>query len=144
LEAMIQVYRECWKVLKQSGKLILVTKNFIRDKQVVRLDLSFWRILYKKRFPHVPEIEYEDIMIFNKEENVDGASSGLALGVTEMCPGEEAPTNFDSAWTCKKCGAVNHASRLRCHNCGASKLVPMLKPSYFPSRRKQTKRTKDA
>ncbi|MBU1066973.1 hypothetical protein KKE60_04265 [Patescibacteria group bacterium] len=94
LEAMIQVYRECWKVLKQSGKLILVTKNFIRDKQVVRLDLdtiqlceaagfrladrwyfklpqkSFWRILYKKRFPHVPEIDYEDIMIFSKEEDI--------------------------------------------------------------------------
>lgn len=94
LEAMIQVYRECWKVLKQSGKLILVTKNFIRDKTVVRLDLdtirlceaagfrladrwyfklpqkSFWRILYKKRFPHVPEIDYEDIMIFSKEEDI--------------------------------------------------------------------------
>ncbi|MBU0778416.1 hypothetical protein KKF82_09180 [Patescibacteria group bacterium] len=94
LEAMIQVYRECWKVLKQSGKLILITKNFIRDKQVVRLDLdtirlceaagfkltdrwyfklptrSFWRILYKKRFPHVPEIDYEDIMIFSKAEDI--------------------------------------------------------------------------
>jgi len=90
LEAMIQVYRECWKVLKQSGKLILVTKNFIRDKQVVRLDLdtiklceatgfrlldrwyfklptrSFWRILYAKRFPHVPEVEHEDILVLDK------------------------------------------------------------------------------
>lgn len=90
LEAMLQVYRECWKVLKQPSKLILVTKNFIRDKQVVRLDLdtirlceaagfklvdrwyfklptrSFWRILYKKRFPDVPEIDYEDVIVFEK------------------------------------------------------------------------------
>jgi len=90
LQAMLQVYRECWNVLKQSGKLILVTKNFIRNKQVVRLDLdtvklceaarfrlvdrwyfklptrSFWRILYKKRFPDVPEIDYEDILVFEK------------------------------------------------------------------------------
>ena len=90
LEAMLQVYRECWKVLKQSGKLILVTKNFIRDKQVVRLDLdtirlceaagftlqdrwyfklptkSFWRILYRRKYPDVPEVEYEDVLVFKK------------------------------------------------------------------------------
>lgn len=90
LQAMLQVYRECWKVLKQSGKLILVTKNFIRDKQVVRLDedtvklceaagftlrdrwyfklptRSFWRILYSKRFPDVHEVKFEDVLVFYK------------------------------------------------------------------------------
>lgn len=93
LEAMLQVYRECWKVLKQSGKLILVVKNFIRDKQVVRLDLdtiklceaagfklrdrwyfrlpqkSFWRILYSRKYPSVPQINYEDILVFTKGVN---------------------------------------------------------------------------
>lgn len=90
LEAMLQVYREAWKVLKPSGRMVLIVKNFIRDKQVVRLDLdtiklceaagftlddrwyfelpqkSFWRILYSKKYPKVPEIDYEDILIFKK------------------------------------------------------------------------------
>jgi len=90
LEAMLQVYRECHKVLKPEGVMALVTKNFIRDKAVVRLDLdtiklcesagfrlsdrwyfklpqrSFWRILYKRRYPDVPEVEYEDVLIFRK------------------------------------------------------------------------------
>jgi len=96
LEAMLQVYRECWKVLKHSGKLILVTKNFIRDKKVVRLDLdtiklceaagfrlsdrwyfklptrSFWRILYRRKYPDVPEVEYEDVLVFTKEAESNG------------------------------------------------------------------------
>jgi len=91
LEAMLQCYREFYKVLKFEGIMILVTKNFIRNKAVVRLDLdtirlaedvgfilkdrlyfklptrSFWRILYHKKYPDVPEIEYEDVLIFEKE-----------------------------------------------------------------------------
>lgn len=91
LQAMLQVYSECWEVLKPNGgKLIVVIKNFIRDKQVVRLDLdtvklceaagfrladhwyfklptrSFWRILYHKKHPQVPEVEYEDVLVFDK------------------------------------------------------------------------------
>jgi DNA modification methylase len=91
LQAMLTVYRECYKVLKdEGGKLIVVTKNFIRDKQVVRLDedtiklcetsgfmlsdrwyfklptRSFWRILYSRRFPDVPEVKFEDILVFEK------------------------------------------------------------------------------
>ena len=38
LEAMLQVYQQCYQVLKPEGLMILVTKNFIRNKQVVRLD----------------------------------------------------------------------------------------------------------
>jgi len=91
LEAMLKVYRECHKVLKLEGKMILITKNFIRDKAVVRLDLdtiklceaagfrlsdrwyfklptrSFWRILYERNFPDAPKILYEDVLIFEKE-----------------------------------------------------------------------------
>ena len=38
LEAMLQVYQQCHKVLKPNGLMILVTKNFIRNKQIVPLD----------------------------------------------------------------------------------------------------------
>ena len=90
LDAMIKVYRECHKVLKPEGVMALVTKNFIRDKVVVRLDLdtiklceaagfrlsdhwylklttrSFWRILYRRKYPDVHEIGYEDVLVFTK------------------------------------------------------------------------------
>lgn len=96
LKAVLQVYRECHKVLKPAGVMVIVIKNFIRDKQVVRLDLdtiklceaagfsladrwyfklptrSFWRILYKRRFPDVPEVEFEDVLIFGKEDEETG------------------------------------------------------------------------
>lgn len=92
LQAMLQVYRECHKVLAPWGNMILVVKNFIRDKSVVRLDLdtiklcdaagftlrdrwyfrlptkSFWRVLYSKKYPEVPEVEYEDVLIFEKKK----------------------------------------------------------------------------
>lgn len=90
LEAMLQVYQQCFKVLKDGGLMILVTKNFIRNKQIVRLDTdtiklceeagflylhrhyrklpsqSFWRILYSKKHPEVEQILYEDILVFRK------------------------------------------------------------------------------
>lgn len=90
LEAMIRVYRESYKVLKPLGKIVLVTKNFIRNKSVVRLDLdtiklcesvgfrlidhlyfelptkSFWKILYHKKYPGVSEVLYEDVLVFEK------------------------------------------------------------------------------
>lgn len=96
LEAMLQVYRECHKVLKNKGVMVLVTKNFIRDKKVVRLDLdtiklcevagftlsdrwyfklptkSFWRLLYRRKYPDVPGLEYEDVLVFTKEGDIPG------------------------------------------------------------------------
>ncbi len=93
LEAMLQVYQQCFKVLKpEGGLLILVTKNFIRNKQVVRLDedtvklceqagfkfierhyrklpaQSFWRIIYHQKHPEVEQIEHEDILVFQRSE----------------------------------------------------------------------------
>jgi len=89
LSAMLQVYSECYKVLKPNGLMILITKNFIRKKKVVRLDLdtiklcrkagfvfidrwyrklthfSFWVINYYKKYGL--RVEYEDILIFRKE-----------------------------------------------------------------------------
>jgi len=91
LEAMLQVYRQCHKVLKEKGLMILVVKNFIRDKKVIRLDLdtikicekagfklierlkrkltsqSFWRIIYHNKYPDVEKIEFEDVLVFERE-----------------------------------------------------------------------------
>jgi len=90
LEAMLQVYRSCFAVLKPNGLMILVTKNFIRNKQEVRLDedtiklceqagftfverhyrkltsQSFWRVIYHQRYPDAPEINREDILVLRK------------------------------------------------------------------------------
>jgi len=40
LQAMLDVYRECFKVMKDGGIMVLVTKNFVRNKKPVRLDLD--------------------------------------------------------------------------------------------------------
>jgi len=90
LEAMLLVYRSCWTVLRDGGLMILVTKNFIRNKQVVRLDgdtiklceqagfsfierhyrelpsQSFWRVIYHQKFPDVEQIKSEDVLVFEK------------------------------------------------------------------------------
>ena len=90
LQAMFQVYQECWKILKENGLMVLVVKNFIRDKKIVRLDLdtiklceqigfvlkdrlkrkltqqSFWRTIYHQKFPDVEKIEYEDVLVFQR------------------------------------------------------------------------------
>lgn len=88
LSAMLQVYQQCAKVLKSGGLMILVTKNFIRNKKEIRLDedtikvceqagfkflerhyrklpaQSFWRTIYKQKYPDAPEITHEDILVF--------------------------------------------------------------------------------
>ncbi len=91
LEAMLSVYQNCHRVLKDKGLLCLVVKNFIREKKIIRLDLdtiklceksgfvlkerlkrkltqqSFWRIIYHQKFPDVEQIKYEDVLVFRKE-----------------------------------------------------------------------------
>ena len=90
LQAMALVYQQCFKVLKDGGLMVLVTKNFIRNKQVIRLDTdtiklceqagfrfierhyrklpaqSFWRIIYYKKHPEVERLDYEDVLCFKK------------------------------------------------------------------------------
>lgn len=90
LQAMSQVYQNCFKVLRDGGLLILVVKNFIRNKKIIHLDTdtiklcesagfalkerlkrkltqqSFWRIIYYRKYPDAPKIEFEDILIFQK------------------------------------------------------------------------------
>lgn len=90
---MDKVYSEAWKVLKPEGKMVLVLKNFIRNKKVVDLagdtvklveklgftledhclfklpQKSFWRVLYAKKHPEVDakDLDYEHILVFRKE-----------------------------------------------------------------------------
>ena len=90
LSAMLQVYQQCYKVLKPDGLMILVTKDFIRNKQRVLLSIdtlklceragfvledwhervltqqSFWRVIYKKKYPDAPTIDTEDVLVFKK------------------------------------------------------------------------------
>jgi len=90
LEAMLKVYSEMFRVLKKSGRAIIIVKPFIRDKKVIDLPLhtwllmqkagfklekvlklrlkqeSFWRILYHRKFPEVPKIKHEYIIIARK------------------------------------------------------------------------------
>lgn len=90
LQAMATIYAQCLKILKPGGLMILITKNFIRKRKVVRLDLdtiklcesvgfrllerherklpsqSFWRVLYHQKNPTVPMIEHEDVLVFRK------------------------------------------------------------------------------
>jgi len=90
LSEMLKVYRECYKVLKPSGLAIVVVKPFIRNKRVIDLpyytyllmsrcgfrlerlyklrlqNLSFWRTLYQKKFPNVPRIAHEYVIVARK------------------------------------------------------------------------------
>lgn len=91
LEAMSQVYHQCYKVLKPNGLMILITKDFIRKKQRVFLSVdtlklcekagfvledwherkltrqSFWRILYSRKHPEVEKLETEDVLVFKRK-----------------------------------------------------------------------------
>ena len=90
LEAMLQVYRSCFAVLRDGGLMILIIKPFIRDQKLVPLQedtrqlcqqtgfvfveehhrilpsQSFWRVIYAKRFPNAPKIDREYILVFKK------------------------------------------------------------------------------
>jgi DNA modification methylase len=90
LEAMFKVYSEMWKVLKPGGRAIIIVKPFIRNKKVVDLpyhtwllmarvgfeleklcklrlkNTSFWRVLYSKKYPKVPKINHEYILVCRK------------------------------------------------------------------------------
>jgi len=92
LSEMLKVYREMYKILRPSGRAIIVVKPFIRNKKVVDLPYhtwllmqkigfkleklyklrlqtkSFWRILYYQRFPNIPKINHEYILICIKPQ----------------------------------------------------------------------------
>jgi len=90
LEAMLQVYRECFKILKAGGLCIIIVKAFIRDFKMVDLpyhtwlllkevgfklekvyklrlrNAAFFRILYYKKYPEVGQIRHEHVLIVRK------------------------------------------------------------------------------
>jgi len=90
LSEMLKVYREMFKVLKPKGLAIIIVKPFIRGKKVIDLpwhtwllmskvgfkleklyklrlkQQSFWRILYYHRFPTVPRIAHEYVIVARK------------------------------------------------------------------------------
>jgi len=94
LSEMLKVYYEMWKVLKPFGLAIVIVKPFIRNKEVIDLPYhtwllmqrvgfkleklyklrlkqkSFWRVLYYRKFPEVPRINHEYILVCRKVVNV--------------------------------------------------------------------------
>jgi hypothetical protein len=94
LSAMLQVYGEMWKVLKDGGTACVVIKPFIRNKKPVDLPYqtwlllekvgfklkdvlkfrlpqqSFWRILQYRKYPDVPHINHEYVVICQKAKNL--------------------------------------------------------------------------
>ena len=90
LNAMYRVYSECFKVLKPDGKMITIIKPFIRNKKVVDLPwetylllsragfelelayklllkrLSFWRLQYYRKYPEVPMVKHEYVLVCRK------------------------------------------------------------------------------
>jgi len=90
LEAMLKVYGEMWKVLKPGGLAVIVVKPFVRNKRVVDLpyqtwlllervgfelvklyklrlkNVSFWRILFEKKYPNVPKLRHEYVIVARK------------------------------------------------------------------------------
>ncbi|MHC1624462.1 MAG: DNA methyltransferase [Methermicoccaceae archaeon] len=90
LSEMLKVYHEMFKVLKEGGRAIIIVKPFIRNKQVVDLPYhtwllmqkvgfrleklfklrlkqqSFWRVLYERRYPTVPKIRHEYVIVARK------------------------------------------------------------------------------
>lgn len=90
LEAMFLVYQQCFKVLKNRGMMVLITKDFIRKGKRIPLaedtiklcklagfehahtyhreikNPSFWRILQIQKYGEAYRIDCEDIIILKK------------------------------------------------------------------------------
>ncbi len=98
ITAMIRVYSGMFKVLKPGGLAIVIVKPFIRNKKVVDLPyitwrlldnvgfkliklyklrlhiMNFWRVLYYKKFPDVPLIAHEYVIVCAKNDGVEARS----------------------------------------------------------------------
>jgi len=90
LSEMLLVYTECFKVLKPGGNCVVVVKPFVREKKVIDLPYytwllmrgvgfrlkalhklrleqeSFWRKLYYRKYPNVPRIAHEYVIVAEK------------------------------------------------------------------------------
>jgi len=90
LQAMQKIYQECFKVLRLGGLMVLIVRPFIRSRQVVDLPYhtwllckqagfklkevlklrrtvqSFWRLIYHRKHPEVPQIRHEYVLVLQK------------------------------------------------------------------------------
>jgi DNA modification methylase len=90
--AMLEVYQQCYDVLKPGGKIIIIVKDYIRNFKRVPLGentkkllekagfqyqtsywrklnkLSFWILNYRKKYPHAEKVDHEEIIIAIKPE----------------------------------------------------------------------------
>jgi DNA modification methylase len=93
LSEMLRVYHEMYKVLKPGGLAIVVVKPYIRNKKIIDLpyytyllmervgftleklyrlrlrNMSFWRILYYKKYPDIPRIAHEYVIVMKKQSS---------------------------------------------------------------------------
>lgn len=53
LSEMLKIYKECFKVLKKEGFMILVLKNFVRKGKQVRLDLDSIKLIESVGFKYL-------------------------------------------------------------------------------------------
>jgi SAM-dependent methyltransferase len=107
--AVLQVYRECYRVVRPGGVLVLVTGNYVRNGAIVDLaadtmrlaeaagwtpverwrhekaGVSFWRRLHHKQGR--PVVTHEDVLVFCK-----GGQPGWAF--TELPPTTRAPVHL--------------------------------------------------
>lgn len=89
-DACLAVYRECFRVVRPGGVLVLVTGNYVRDSRMIDLaadtiaiatatgwtpverwrheksTISFWRRLHARQRPDVPVVTWEDVLVFTK------------------------------------------------------------------------------
>jgi DNA modification methylase len=90
LSEMLLVYKNMFEVLRPGGVACVVVKPFVKDRRVVDLPYitwcllrdigfilekaykwrierpSFWRVLYSKRFPEVPQVSHEYVVVVRK------------------------------------------------------------------------------
>jgi tRNA G10 N-methylase Trm11 len=90
LSEMLRVYVQMFHVLRPGGVACVVVKPFVKDRKVVDLPYitwcllravgfilekaykwrierpSFWRVLYSKRFPEVPQVAHEYVVVVRK------------------------------------------------------------------------------
>jgi len=114
LEAMYKVYKECYKVLKPNGKMMLILKRFIRKGRAIPLEehtqricehigfrlvdkllfklpkKSFWRLIYQKKYSDkcgvedMVSLEYEVILVFEKPETGNPPHRSIDTAITNL------------------------------------------------------------
>jgi tRNA G10 N-methylase Trm11 len=101
LSEMLLVYKNMFEILRPGGTACVVVKPFIKDRKVVDLPYitwcllryvgftlekahkwrierpSFWRVLYSKRFPEVPQVAHEYVVVVRKLGRSCGPCSGI-------------------------------------------------------------------